>query len=168
MDIERWLRGMGLEQYADAFRANDVDGRVLPSLTAEDLREMGVVSVGHRRLLLQAITALQAGAAGVNGTWTSGTRSEQPAIEARAQAERRQLTVMFADLVGSTALSAHLDPEELRGVLRAYQDTVAGAVVRLGGHVAKFMGGGVLAYLDRKSTRLNSSHAKISYAVFCF
>jgi class 3 adenylate cyclase/predicted ATPase len=135
-----------LEQYEQAFRDNDIDARVLPGLTADDLKEIGVVSVGHRRLMLQAIAALQAAAAPAAPVTGAGTAVVAPAAPAPPQAERRQLTVMFADLVGSTALSARLDPEELQEVLRAYQDAAAGAIARFEGHVAKFMGDGVLAY----------------------
>jgi hypothetical protein len=105
VDIAAWLHGLGLEQYEPAFRANDVDSAVLPLLTAEDLISIGVTSVGHRRKMLDAIAALGA---------------EMPAAPATApvsaDAERRQLTVMFSDLVGSTELSARLDPEDLREV----------------------------------------------------
>ena len=106
MDIEAWLQGLGLERYVSAFRDNEIDGEVLPKLTSEDLREIGVAAVGHRRKLLDAIAAL---------------RAEPPKIAdvvVQAEAERRQLTVMFCDLVGSTALSARLDPEDLREVTR--------------------------------------------------
>ena len=146
MDIGAWLRGLGLGRYEQAFRDNDIDARVLPGLTADDLKEIGVVSVGHRRLMLQAIAALQAVAAPVVPVTGAAEAVIVPAAHAPPQAERRQLTAMFADLVGSTALSARLDPEELREVLRAYQDAAAGGIARFEGHVAKFMGDGVLAY----------------------
>src|SRR5215218_6315419 len=106
VDIGAWLRERGLGQYEQAFRDNDVDARVLPGLTAEDLKDIGVASVGHRRLILQAIAGLSAPV--TTETVTSRAPAEPP------QAERRQLTVMFVDLVGSTALSARLDPEDLR------------------------------------------------------
>ena len=106
MDIKAWLQGLGLERYVSTFRDNEIDWEVLPKLTSEDLREIGVAAVGHRRKLLDAIAAL---------------RAEPPKIAdvvVQAEAERRQLTVMFCDLVGSTALSARLDPEDLREVTR--------------------------------------------------
>jgi class 3 adenylate cyclase len=144
VDVGAWLRGLGLGQYEGAFRDNDVDARVLPGLTADDLREIGVASVGHRRLMLQAIVGMSTtpppaapAAAGPAAT---------PAAPSPPQAERRQLTVMFVDLVGSTALSARLDPEDMREVLRAYHCAVADEVARLDGHIAKYMGDGVLAY----------------------
>src|SRR5947209_9957828 len=106
MDIAAWLRGLGLEQYAPAFRDNDVDAEILPELTAEDLISIGVTSVGHRRKLLAAIAALNAKAPPPDASAAPKDRDTQ------AAAERRQLTVMFCDLVGSTALSAALDPED--------------------------------------------------------
>src|SRR3954447_19770031 len=133
MEVAAWLAVLGLGQYTRAFAENGVDAEVLPRLTAEDLKEMGVVAVGHRRKLVDAIAALHDRGASVNG---AARGREAPAGEpappqapARPPgAERRQLTVLFADLAGSTALSAQLDPEEMRDVLRAYQDAVSGAV----------------------------------------
>jgi len=111
MDIGGWLRRLGLERYEQAFRENEIDLRVLPELTADDLKELGVAAIGHRRLLLKAIADLAAGAAAAEDVPAS------PANDA-AEAERRQLTVMFCDLVGSTPLSSRLDPEDLREVYR--------------------------------------------------
>ena len=133
MDVDGWLGTLGLGQYAGLFRDNDIDGELLRGLTAEELKELGVSSLGHRKKMLEAIAALDRAPA-------------PPAATARREAERRQLTVMFVDLVGSTALSARLDPEAMSEVLRSYQNAVAGEVSRFGGHVAKFMGDGVLAY----------------------
>src|SRR5712692_7383124 len=110
MDLAEWLRALGLEQYAPAFRANDIDGEVLLRLTAEDLRELGIASIGHRRRLLDAIAALGAG-----GSGTISAETGAPA--APGEAGRRQLTVMFCDLVGSTALAGRHDPEDLREVI---------------------------------------------------
>ena len=100
MDIEAWLQGLGLERYAPAFRDNEIDREVLPKLTSEDLREIGVAAVGHRRKLLDAIAAL--GASAPTGAVTAAVSG----ASASTDAERRQLTVMFCDLVGSTPLSA--------------------------------------------------------------
>ena len=139
MDIDGWLRGIGLAQYAEMFRANDIDGEMLGRLTNDDLKDIGVASFGHRKKLLEAIAEL-AGAAPV---------SPQPGLtepKAHNAAERRQVTVMFSDLVGSTALSARMDPEDLREVISAYQKCVAETVRRFGGFVAKYMGDGVLVY----------------------
>jgi class 3 adenylate cyclase len=135
MDVAEWLRRLGLEQYEPTFRANEIDVRVLPRLTAEDLKDLGVTLVGHRRRLLDAIAAL--------GTKAPAAATAPPA---RTDAERRQLTVMFCDLVGSTALSAQLDPEDLREVIAAYHRAVADVVAGFDGFVAKYMGDGVLVY----------------------
>jgi class 3 adenylate cyclase/predicted ATPase len=134
MDIATWLRGLSLEQYEPAFRDNEIDWEVLPKLTSEDLREIGVVAIGHRRRLLDAIAAL------------ASEPPTAPDAPVRADAERRQLTVMFCDLVGSTELSARLDPEDLREVIAAYHRTTADAVKSFDGFVAKYMGDGVLVY----------------------
>jgi class 3 adenylate cyclase len=139
VDVAEWLRGLGLGQYAPALRDNDIDGEVLRRLTGDDLRELGVKSIGHRRRLLDAIAVLTAGSKGPD-IWTAPAPGPEP------QAERRRLTVMLCDLVGSTALSARLDPEDLREVIRGYHHAVADTVARFAGFVAKYMGDGVLAY----------------------
>ena len=139
MDVAAWLRGLGLERYAQLFRDNDIDGEILCGMTAEDLKDLGVGIVGHRRKLLDAIAALRA------PTPLSDTAPARDEA-AKDTAERRQVTVMFSDLVGSTALSARMDPEDLREVISAYQKCVAETVRRHGGFVAKYMGDGVLIY----------------------
>jgi class 3 adenylate cyclase len=144
MDIGGWLRSLGLEQYEAAFRENGVDETVLPKLTAEDVRDLGVTAVGHRRKLLEAIAELRS-----VKTEPAPSEPSSPAAAAPPKdtaAERRQVTVMFSDLVGSTALSARMDPEDLREVISAYQKCVAETVGRFGGFVAKYMGDGVLVY----------------------
>jgi class 3 adenylate cyclase/tetratricopeptide (TPR) repeat protein len=146
LDIREWLQGLELERYAEAFSANEIDAQILPKLTAEDLKDLGVALVGHRRKLLEAIATLHDGVAVEVPNPTAPTPRTAAIEIARAEAERRQLTVMFCDLVGSTALSARLDPEEMREVIRAYHNAVAGEITRFEGHVAKFMGDGVLAY----------------------
>jgi class 3 adenylate cyclase len=148
MQIETWLRGLGLEQYEPAFRDNDVDAEVLLRLTADDLRELGVTSIGHRRRLLDAIAALTEGAfkpAAMPAARVTVAPRDAPA-PAEAEAERRQLTVMFCDLVGSTPLSTRFDPEDLRELIGGYHRAVADTVARFGGFVAKYMGDGVLVY----------------------
>ncbi len=136
MDVAAWLRGLGLERYEAAFRDNEIDCEALPKLTAEDLKDLGVVLGGHRRKLLEAIAGLR-----------SESGPQRPAADQVAPtAERRQLTVMFCDLVGSTALSARLDPEDLREVIGACHAAVAEVIARFDGFVAKYMGDGVLAY----------------------
>ena len=129
-----------------AFRDNDVDAEVLLRLTGEDLRELGVASIGHRRRLLDAIAALAEGSTPYPGARRRSVTEYPPVQPAPADAERRQLTVMFCDLVGSTALSARLDPEDLRAVIGAYHRCAAAVIERGGGFVAKYMGDGVLAY----------------------
>ena len=143
MDVGGWLRGLGLEQYEAAFRENEIDGKVLPKLTAEDLKDLGVGVVGHRRKILSAIAEL---AGAVPATGPVATPHEAGEGASAAVAERRQLTVMFCDLVGSTALSARLDPEDMRGIIGAYHGCCATMVERHGGYLAKYMGDGVLAY----------------------
>ena len=136
--IADWLKQLGMSEYAERFVESDVDTSVLRDLTDQDLKELGV-SLGHRRKMLRAIAELPGAA----------PTSPQPAFaEPKPQetAERRQVTVMFSDLVGSTALSARMDPEDLREVISAYQKCVAETVQRFGGFVAKFMGDGVLVY----------------------
>ena len=141
--VADWLQKLGLEQYAQRFAENDINFAILPDLTDQDLKELGVASLGHRRQLLRAITELKGGE---TGTPKPSTKDIAP-ITPRDTAERRQVTVMFSDLVGSTALSARMDPEDLREVISAYQKCVAQTVGRFGGFVAKYMGDGVLVYL---------------------
>jgi class 3 adenylate cyclase/predicted ATPase len=137
--MRRWLEELALGQYAEVLADNDIDFEVLPELADQDLKELGL-SLGHRKKLLKAIAAL------ANEAVSTVPSATPPSIASRAEAERRQLTVMFVDLVGSTALAAQLDPEDMREVIRAYQNTVAGEITRFEGHVAKYMGDGVLAY----------------------
>ena len=144
MDVGGWLGKLGLEQYEAAFRENKIDDTVLPRLTAEDLKDLGVGFVGHRRKLLDAIVALRAEASALKPSLSGAPLAIDKA--AKDTAERRQVTVMFSDLVGSTALSTRLDPEDLREVISAYQRSVAETVRHFGGFVARYMGDGVLIY----------------------
>ena len=136
MDIAAWLRGLSLERYAEAFRDNAIELEILPELTEADLEKIGVL-LGHRKIMLKAIADL---------------RPPAPQPQARTapvvpgEAERRQLTVMFCDLVGSTPLSTRFDPEDLREIVGAYHRCVADTVSRFAGFVAKYMGDGVLVY----------------------
>ena len=125
MDVAAWLRGLGFEQYAQLFRDNDIDGEILCGMTAEDLKELGISSFGHRRRLVNAIAALgrESLTRDVAGSATSAASAPAPPLP--IDAERRQLTVMFCDLVGSTALSTRFDPEDLREVIAAYHRAVA-------------------------------------------
>jgi len=144
MDVASWLRSIGLEQYEAVFRENAISEKVLPRLTAEDLKDLGVSIVGHRRVLLDAIIDLRSGTKVEQAPPEASSTTAEPAKDTAA--ERRQVTVMFSDLVGSTALSARMDPEDLREVISAYQKCVAETVQRFGGFVAKYMGDGVLVY----------------------
>src|SRR6516164_5323149 len=140
--IADWLEKLGLSEYVQRFAENDIDFTILGDLTDQDLEKIGIASLGHRRKLLRAITNLE----------TIEKSAPAVAIAAPAAplpldtAERRQVTVMFSDLVGSTALSARMDPEDLREVISAYQKCVAETVRRFDGFVAKYMGDGVLIY----------------------
>src|SRR4051794_3587852 len=129
MDVGTWLRGIGLGQYESAFRDNEIEADILSDLTEADLEKIGL-PLGPRKRVLKAIASL-AGA-----DQTSGTSSLAASPPAAETAERRQLTVMFCDLAGSTALSARLDPEDMRQVIRTYQDACAGLVIRYDGFVA--------------------------------
>jgi|SRR5215469_623033 len=135
MDVGGWLRSLGLGQYEAVFRASEIDADILPDLTDVDLEKLGV-PLGHRKRLLRAISGLAAAE-------TLAAPSASTGATPPDAAERRQLTVMFCDLVGSTALSVRFDPEELREEIRAYQNTVSGVVARYDGFVAKFVGDGV-------------------------
>src|ERR1700735_4110959 len=146
VDVASWLRDLGLERYEATFRENDVDAELLPNLTADDLKELGITSLGHRLRLLEAITALR----------LKDTQADCPVRLPTSQTgnpglseitgERRQLTVMFCDLVGSTALSEKLDPEELRSLLHAYRTLCGDVIARYDGFVARYVGAGILTY----------------------
>ena len=155
-DLRDWLHKNNLDQYADAFEANDIDLDILPDLNEHDLEQLGV-SLGNRRRLLKAIAerdsqAMSSKAAGLEPAKAADSEPAEAAglepsdLEPAPDAERRQVTVLFCDMVGSTALSGEIDPEELGNLIRRYQDVTAGAIGRFGGFVAKFMGDGVLAY----------------------
>ena len=140
--IADWLQKLGLGQYAQRFAENDITLALLPHLTDQDLKELGVASLGHRRQLLLAIAEITS----VQKNTARPPSATEPPTAQHDAAERRQVTVMFSDLVGSTALSARMDPEDLREVISAYQKCVAETVKRFGGFVAKYMGDGVLIY----------------------
>jgi class 3 adenylate cyclase/predicted ATPase len=165
MDLGEWLRSLGLERYETTFRANEIDETVLLNLTAEDLKELGVGALGHRRRLLDAITALRAEAQKASPREAFATIGEPAkdiaerrhplpiaatsphavSTSAEAAGERRHLTVMFCDLVGSTGISAKLDAEEWRDLVSAYLDSASASVLEMGGHVAKKIGDGLMA-----------------------
>ena len=138
MDIDGWLRGIGLTQYAEAFRANDIDGKLLSRLTNDDLKDLGVASLGHRKKLLEAIADLASAPATasepppVAPPVMAAAEAPQPTLAAiEATGERRYLTVMFCDLVDSTGISAQLDAEEWRDLVGAYLDAASAAVTEM-------------------------------------
>jgi len=137
--IADWLKTLGMSEYAQRFAENGINVSALLHLTDQDLKDIGVL-LGHRRIMLAAIGEL----ARATATTPEPVSPVEP--EAKDIAERRQVTVMFSDLVGSTALSARMDPEDLREVISAYQKCVTETVRRFGGFVAKYMGDGVLVY----------------------
>ncbi|WP_170384447.1 ATP-binding protein [Ruegeria atlantica] len=143
LEVAEWLKTLGLEQYVDAFAHNDIDTRVLPLLTNDDLREIGV-SLGHRKILLAALQGLRE--TQQDNVVSPSFAPDRTQAQTSPAAERRHLTVFFADLVGSTELTNRLDAEDMRVLLQNYQDAVAGAVTRYGGYVAKYLGDGLLVF----------------------
>jgi class 3 adenylate cyclase len=144
MDVTSWLRNLGLERYEAAFRENGVGAEVLSHLTVEDLKELGVAGVGHRRQLMVAIAKLNEQPIADIVTPSVVAAAGAPREDAISGGERRQLTVMFCDLVGSTALSEKLDPEDLRSLLHAYRTVCGEVIARYDGFVARYVGDGIL------------------------
>ncbi|RBP14088.1 SAM (Sterile alpha motif) domain-containing protein [Roseiarcus fermentans] len=166
VDVGAWLKNLGLGQYEVGFRDNAIDGDVLPSLTAEDLKEVGVAAVGHRRKLLDAIAALRTEPKTASDTTLppepppAGSLHSPPSPPQKSAdiaAERRPVTVMFCDLVGSTALAAKLDAEDWRDLVGAYLDAASEAVVHFGGHVLKKLGDGLMALFGYPSAQENDA-----------
>jgi class 3 adenylate cyclase len=154
MDVGEWLRGLGLTQYERAFRDNNIDIEVLRRLTADDLRDLGVASVGHRRRLLDALNTL--------GEETPNEKLGKPLTrDVGGNAERRQLSVMFCDLVGSTSLAGRLDPEDLRELIGAYHAAATDEIRRSEGHVAQYLGDGVLAYFGYPQAHENEAERAV-------
>jgi class 3 adenylate cyclase len=147
MDIVVWLRSLGLGKYEAAFRENEIDRAVLPSLTEEHLKQLGVTALGHRVKLLDAIAALHAASVQTPPVAAAPARPSTATATSVAEAvgERRHLTVMFCDLVGSTSIAAKLDAEEWRDLVGAYLDAASAAVVEMGGHVAQKLCDGLMA-----------------------
>lgn len=146
VDVVKWLSDLELTQYSAIFAANDIDGEVLVDITDSDLQTLGV-TLGHRKKLLRAIAALSGGTPNIGGQMDT-TRTTVPVVPdaATQEAERRQLTVMFCDLAGSTMLSERLDPEDLRKVIRRYQIACSDVIARYEGTIAKYLGDGILVY----------------------
>ena len=143
-DVERWLQGLGLGGYAQAFAEQGIEFDLLGELGDDDLKALGVAALGHRKRLLRSIAALSSGAS--PSPLTASVEPMAAASTAPRDAERRHLTVMFCDMVGSTALAARLDPEDLQQLIRSYHEAVAAAISPYDGHVAQFLGDGVLVY----------------------
>ena len=148
MDVADWLRELGFERYEAAFGENDVDAELLLGLTDNDLKDIGVISLGHRRRLLEAIAALRLKDAPADDPVRFSPSPPASPTESLAETrgERRQLTVMFCDLAGSTALGEKLDPEELRSLLHAYRKLCGDVIARYDGFVARYVGDGILTY----------------------
>jgi class 3 adenylate cyclase/predicted ATPase len=163
MDVGGWLRNLGLDKYEAAFRENGIDEQVLRHVTAEDLREIGVATVGDRRKLLAAIADLTAPSP---STQTRAPPSPAPRPETPvASAERRPITVMFCDLVGSTALAAKLDAEDWRNLVNAYLDEASRAVTELGGHVLKKLGDGLMVLFGYPRAQENDAERGVRAAL---
>jgi len=163
VDVAAWLKNLGLGQYEPAFRDNAIDGDLLPSLTAEDLRDLGVTIVGHRRKLLDAIAAL---ASPLSSERTGQQPSPTPPKkDPELSAERRPITVMFCDLVGSTTISAGLDAEDWRNLVSAYLDAASEAVTQMGGRVAKKLGDGLMALFGHPIAQENDSERAVRAAL---
>ena len=158
MDVGGWLRGLGLGQYEEKFRDNKIDADLLPRLTVDDLKDIGVSVVGDRRRLLDAI-ALIAGAGPASPAKSS------PSKVLQASAERRPITVMFCDLVGSTSLAATLDAEDWRTLVNAYLDQASAAVTDLGGHVLKRLGDGLMALFGYPQAQENDAERAVRAAL---
>src|SRR6202011_252937 len=144
---------------------HEIDCTVLPSLTAEDLKDLGVTTVGHRRKMLDAITALRAGEAHKEDRAPRPGAPAAPDQSRADTAERRQLTVMFCDLVGSTPLAAKHDPEDMRGIIRAYHRCCDDQIAKGGGFVAKYMGDGVLAYFGYPQAQEDAAERSVYAAL---
>jgi class 3 adenylate cyclase len=161
MDVGGWLRALGLEQYEANFRDNKVDAAVLPQLTADDLKDIGVAAVGDRRKLLAAIAALS----GATPPESSASTQKSSPSSAQVSAERRPVTVMFCDLVGSTSLAAKLDAEDWRNLINAYLDEASAAVTGLGGHVLKKLGDGLMALFGYPKAQENDAERAVRAAL---
>ncbi len=167
-DIRQWLEDLGLGQYADAFEAEQVELGDLADLTEDDLKDLGL-PLGPRKRLLRGAAGLDTESIARDATATQG-----PASPPTGDAERRQITVMFCDMVGSTALSEKLDPEDLREVMQAYQKAAGAVIERYEGHVAQYLGDGLMTYFgwpraheDDAERAVRAALAAVA-AVFCF
>jgi class 3 adenylate cyclase len=163
MDVGSWLRSLGLGQYEAAFRESSIDGQVLPHVTLEDLKEIGVTTVGDRRKLLAAIGALIGSTPSARAPVPQSSAALSMARE--SSAERRPITGMFCDLVGSTNLAARLDAEDWRNLVNAYLDEASAAVTDLGGHVLKKLGDGLMALFGYPHAQENDAERAVRSAL---
>jgi class 3 adenylate cyclase/tetratricopeptide (TPR) repeat protein len=163
MDVGGWLRDLGLGEYEEKFRDNKIDATVLPQLTTDDLKDIGVSAVGDRRKLLAAIAALSAAAPSTDAPAPSPKPSRLKSSQ--HEAERRPITVMFCDLVGSTSLAAKLDAEDWRNLVNAYLDEASNAVTGLGGHVLKRLGDGLMALFGYPQAQENDAERAVRAAI---
>jgi class 3 adenylate cyclase len=170
VDVAAWLKNLGLGQYEAAFRDNAIDGDLLPSLTADDLKDLGVTIVGHRRKLLDAIAAASKptpppAPADPAATLQAPAVPSRPQSRLGADAERRPITVMFCDLVGSTSMAAKLDAEDWRTLVNSYLDEASAAVTGLGGHVLKKLGDGLMALFGYPHAQENDAERAVRAAL---
>jgi len=165
LDIDSWLRGISLPQYAELFRANDIDGELLGRLTNDDLKDIGVTSFGHRKKLLEAIAELGGTPAATPAPIPATIAPPPTSASAEAAGERRYLTVMFCDLVDSTGIAARLDAEEWRDLVKAYLDAASAAVTEMGGHVAKKLGDGLMSLFGHPVAQENDSERAVRAAL---
>src|SRR5580692_9635730 len=163
MDVGRWLRGLGLGQYETNFRDNKINADLLPRLTNDDLKDIGVSALGDRLQLLDAIAAL-AGPKPPADVPISQSEPRPPK-DPTVSAERRPITVMFCDLVGSTGLAAKLDPEDWRTLVNTYLDAASAAVTSLGGHVLKKLGDGLMALFGYPQAQENDAERAVRAAL---
>jgi class 3 adenylate cyclase len=163
MDIGGWLRGLGLGQYETNFRDNKIDADLLPRLTNDDLKDIGVSALGDRRRLLDAIATLASAKPLADG---AASPPKAAALRGAEQsAERRPITVMFCDLVGSTGLAAKLDPEDWRNLVNTYLDEASAAVTALSGHVLKKLGDGLMALFGYPQAQENDAERAVRAAL---
>src|SRR5580704_12662377 len=163
MDVAGWLRGLGLGQYEANFRDNKIDADMLPRLAGDDLKDIGVSAFGDRLRLLDAIAALVVAKPSTDVA-ASSSRSATPKVS-QVSAERRPITVMFCDLVGSTTLAAKLDAEDWRNLVSAYLDEASAAVTGLGGHVLKKLGDGLMALFGYPHAQENDAERALRAAL---
>jgi hypothetical protein len=166
MDVGVWLRSLGLGQYEATFRDNEIDGAVLPRLTVDDLKELGVAVVGHRRKIMSAIEELNADAVARADAMKPTQAHAPPSFgPSSGGAERRPITVMFCDLVGSTSMAAKLDAEDWRTLVNTYLDEASAAVTALGGHVLKKLGDGLMALFGYPHAQENDAERAVRAAL---